>query len=29
MLNVHLICHSHEDLGWLKDVDEYFYGCEQ
>jgi hypothetical protein len=26
MLNVHLICHSHEDLGWLRDVDEYFYG---
>ena len=25
-LNIHLIAHSHDDIGWLKTVDEYFYG---
>ena len=25
-LNVHLLCHSHDDVGWLKKVDEYYYG---
>ncbi|XP_059099516.1 lysosomal alpha-mannosidase-like [Tigriopus californicus] len=26
MLNVHLVAHSHDDVGWLKTLDEYFYG---
>ena len=26
ILNVHLIPHSHDDVGWLKTLDEYFYG---
>ena len=25
-INVHLIAHSHQDCGWLKTVDQYFYG---
>ncbi|GAB6024396.1 hypothetical protein CHUAL_009562 [Chamberlinius hualienensis] len=25
-LNVHLIPHTHDDVGWLKTPDEYFYG---
>jgi hypothetical protein len=25
-LTVHLIPHSHDDVGWLKTVDDYFYG---
>ena len=25
-LQVHLVPHTHNDVGWLKTVDEYFYG---
>jgi hypothetical protein len=25
-LTVHLVHHSHDDVGWLKTVDEYYYG---
>lgn len=25
-LTIHLIQHSHDDVGWLKTVDNYFYG---
>ena len=25
-LNVHLAMHSHDDPGWLKTADQYFYG---
>lgn len=25
-LTIHLIAHSHDDVGWLKTVDQYFSG---
>ena len=26
MLNVHLVCHTHQDPGWLKTYDQSFLG---
>lgn len=25
-LTVHVMCHTHDDIGWLKTVDLYYYG---
>lgn len=29
ILNVHIVPHTHDDVGWLKTLDQYFFGTNQ